>query len=106
MGFIYIIGAAIFGTLGLLAVSGSSGDSQYAGLLSWASWLLFWPAFTLLVFAYDTFWVLGGYALWALGVSSLCVLVGRFYWGDKHNWQHNIALLLVFSGLLLIGLGG
>ncbi len=106
MGYLYILGAALFGTLGIVAVSASSGNSQYAGILSWASWLLFWPAFMLLFFAYDIFWVLGGYALWALGMGILSVIVGRLYWNDKANWQHTVALLIVFSGLLLIGLGG
>ena len=105
MGTIYIVGAILFGTLGVLSVVTSSDSHKYANWLSWVSWALFIPAFYLLAYAFYDFGVAGAYALWTAGVSLACTLQGR-RWGEKLSKSQTRFTILILSGLVLFSLSG
>jgi len=102
---LYITSAIIFGALGIITVIASSEGGKGSGLLNWLSWLLFAPAFTLLYLAFEGFGIAGAYALWAAGVSLICVVQG-VRWGDRLAMRQFVLIGFVLIGLTIFGLGG
>lgn len=106
MAYLALIGGIIFGALGLVAVfSARDTTNKYANWMSWLAWLLFYPAFTLLFFAFEVFWVAGTFALWAGGIALIMTIVG-IRWGDRLSNTQLGSIALVIIGLLLFGLSG
>ena len=100
-----LIGGIIFGALGMLSVIASREEGQSNGILSWAGWLLYIPAFYLLFFSFEGFGVAGGYALWCAGTAIIVAIVG-VRWGDKPSIGQIISIILVIVGLVGFGLTG
>jgi len=105
MSILYITGSIILGALGIIAIIASSEGGKGSGLLNWLSWLLFIPAFTLLYFAFDDFGIAGAYAVWAAGISLICIVQGM-RWGDRLSISQLLAAGLMLIGLAIFGLGG
>ena len=100
-----LIGSIFFAVLGLLATLSASIGDKNSGWLSWAAWILFYPAFVLLFFAFELYGVAGGFALWAAGLS-LIVTIQAFRWGDNPTTAQLISIALVLLGLTAFGLSG
>lgn len=100
-----LIGAIIFGALGMLSVIASSAEGQSNGFLSWAAWLLYLLAFYLLFYSFEGFGIAGGYALWAAGTAAIVAVVGT-RWGDRPSTGQIISMMLVMLGLVGFALSG
>jgi len=100
-----LIGGIIFGALGMLSVIASGEEGQSNGILSWAGWSLYIPAFYLLFYSFEGFGVASGYALWGAGTAVIVAIVGK-RWGDRPSTGQIVSMMLVMVGLVGFALGG
>ena len=100
-----LVGAIFFGVLGVLATLSASIGDKNSGRLSWAAWILFYPAFVLLFFAFELYGVAGGFALWGAALSLIVTIQG-LRWGDNPTTAQWLSIALVILGLTAFGLSG
>lgn len=100
--YIFLIGAIIFGAVGMIAMLISN-----EGLWAWIPWLAFIPAYTLLVYVAEDYGIGSSYTLWIgaiILIVSLFVILFGASWGEELSNNQYVAILLVAIGLVGLSL--